>query len=956
MHLPPPSATSHLGRTPSRLRTKTSDLSDLLHGRTSSSKPADSDSKGKIAGFLARKRKSGGFALAGGHDGQREEEWTDSDHYPAVPDALARSRLPTAHPPSLPSSLPPLNVSPTSFGTSFASATTETAQHSPHSADPASLLLPAGTTSTPSKHRSAIPFRGIKGQKSMSFEVSRPFNVTHTATATNMAMVNGSSSRIPSAEAKSKSSSSETPSRQKPTITVSAPPSAKDVEEDKDIYKDPRTAPVPPSPSRISKSSKEAHGVARKFGFGHNKKDKEEPSLSDRSKDKHTSPTPSLSPMLPHKMQFPVPPKLSSPAKQVKGGAQVVSTLTDAFQSLSPTPSSLATISPHTATASDMSDGDLSPGSTRGPSTKPSRPMSLIIPNGNRARANSSNTISSTRTAKSPPSSPSTSPTQSKPSYPPSSRLRSTSNRISGQYYSYSYRSTSSTTTTPASPPPRSPLPSPPVSVLSFPGASGAVSSGEEVEVEAGWSTDASTRFGHGGWSTDASTRVGSFAGNRAAAKKAGLVVPEGDGERVRANTITNASAAEQGPMRAGSSVRYHPSSRHHGSGVSSGEETPYESTTSDGRGRKRITEAAPSKLATVVDGERRPRATSETSQWSLPPQPDPSTTPTREDPNASTTGLRAAHETFVRILQEKHVAEKADLLKRIERLEREARKREREIKGLRWLVMNPTGGDGSYVSLLALEEQLEAGRLRSGSKSSEASTSFDGARSSKTDSPAVFTSPANSTEESLIELQCEVSDLIAPSPQTFVRTGDKDEVRPDSSGSLRRSNTVPDREAISNMKDARRRSSPFLPPGGHGLGIVDADIPTIPSGSDMSLTTLAGGGSVSIPSLSLSAMSSSPSSSSSLAAVPEGGSPDIDAQVSRHVEKKERRTSKILKRLSTSSSSSSSSPATSAYSANLKMGMSPSIEQVLDRVVVDETGMDEVLKKLRAFGADSRH
>ena len=95
------------GRSPGRLRSKTSDLSDILHGRTSSSRPSDADvpplptpsiatsatptkPKGKLAGFLARKRKSGGIALSGGHDASvREDEGTDTENYPAIPQTLA---------------------------------------------------------------------------------------------------------------------------------------------------------------------------------------------------------------------------------------------------------------------------------------------------------------------------------------------------------------------------------------------------------------------------------------------------------------------------------------------------------------------------------------------------------------------------------------------------------------------------------------------------------------------------------------------------------------------------------------------------------------------------------------------------------------------------------------------------------------------------------------------------
>ncbi|KAI0797410.1 hypothetical protein BC629DRAFT_1503783 [Irpex lacteus] len=747
-----------------------------------------------------------------------------------------------------------------------------------------------------------------------------------------------------------------------------------------------------------------------------------DPERSTKSREKSipvASPTPSLSPMLPPKMHFPIPPK-SNPL----GGAQIVPTLTDAFQSLSPTASSIATVSPHTATASDMSEGELSPSSSKGTRATPSRPprpSSLIIPTANRSRANSANTISSTLTARSPPSSPSSpTPTYGRPAFPPSSRIRGAStstnasvtgvgNRISTQHYSYSARSTNSTATAPSptSPPPMSPLPSPPTSPTSFPrsasGSGGALSSGEEVEVEAGWSTDASTRLGHGGWSTDASTRVGSLGGSLANMKKAALL--GATESRVRANTITTTAASTPTTngvgghsatrQRAGTSGGHpHPhyptpasTYRQHASGVSSGEETNYESAAS-GRsilaGRKKTVHVLSSKANDSTESiVGRPRAASQSStQRDLPPLPaasagqhdsSESTTPTRDDSNSnvSSSGLRAAHETFVRIMQEKHAAEKAELLRRIERLEREARKREREIKGLRWLVMNPTGGGGTadhpsggsigqpYVALLALEEQLTAGRLRSGSKSSEFSAMSAGTASDTTRSrtssgvdrsadPATFSSPADSTEEGLMELQSEINDFIAPT-QAYTRgppvnsqsrgSEDQSDPRRDSSGSRRRSNT--------------------LLPAGHGLGIVDADLPCIPSGSDMSLTTLGGATYGSIPSLCLSSTNSTSSmASSGISLATKASSTNAVRQSPEPA--KERRVSRLLKRISTSSTSSLSSASTSYAASNIKMRTSPSIEQVLDRAEVrapipGEARMDEALKKLRRFGGEGK-
>ena len=103
-------APSTPARSPNRLRTKTVDLADLLHGRSSKGNGSTTDtdaasvphaaispamvettpSKPKrkpLANLLARRRKSGIF----GPDAQKDEEWTTVDEYcPAVPDALRK--------------------------------------------------------------------------------------------------------------------------------------------------------------------------------------------------------------------------------------------------------------------------------------------------------------------------------------------------------------------------------------------------------------------------------------------------------------------------------------------------------------------------------------------------------------------------------------------------------------------------------------------------------------------------------------------------------------------------------------------------------------------------------------------------------------------------------------------------------------------------------------------------
>ena len=87
------------GRSPSRLRSKTSDISDLIRGNPKlhstdalvppvppippSETITPTKSRRTLAGFLGRKRKSGGFALEPGSHSQKDDE-----EYPAVPEAL----------------------------------------------------------------------------------------------------------------------------------------------------------------------------------------------------------------------------------------------------------------------------------------------------------------------------------------------------------------------------------------------------------------------------------------------------------------------------------------------------------------------------------------------------------------------------------------------------------------------------------------------------------------------------------------------------------------------------------------------------------------------------------------------------------------------------------------------------------------------------------------------------
>lgn len=818
-------------------------------------------------------------------------------HRPSTPSRIPAPEGHASTSSSLPSSLPPLNVSPPSLGGPFASTSTSpiTGRFSTATnASQGSLKQSLTDSEKPSGQSSkGNPLRLLRPQKSTSFEVSRPFNFTHNATASNMAMLNGNDSKA----------------KAKPVITVSAPPT-NEVAEDTEIYNAPRVAPTPPASKHRSS----------RFGFGSSKKDdakKERRNSAILVKDgnrstgelagsstEQPSPTPSLSPMLPAKMEFPIPP--SSKTAAAMAGSHDGSGLAESFEhSPARTPTGRV---PRHVTTSDTSDGEISLASTRSAPVRPARPASLIIPFGmSRPRSNSSQTVTMS-------SSPSSSAGNGKQSLSPRSRAYRTSRSPS-----------------PASPPPATPLPSPPTSAT-FPHSSDAE----------GWSTDASTRLG--GWSTDTSTRIGSLASRKSIQS----------GSRVRAHTIVGSiSKAPTVSSHSGMSSGGEDSERalrmSHGSNNRASAATAYQSRSANMYSRQQAKMKAAEKQLTVdASRESAPEDASLRTPTRAPSEKSQEVTPTREDTPAHS--LRAAHDTYIRILQEKHAAEKAELLKRIDRLEREARKRDREIKGLRWLVLNANAQgneEAASTHLQALDEELKTGRLRSGSKSSEISMGSSASRSRSTSGvrkPSVVSldSPRESTEDGLKELQDQVSDLIAPWHTYTPRIEPADAERsgsPSSVSELRRSNTVPDMLAhAAAARHAKRTSSPVLP---GGLGF---DIPTIP-GSESDVST-GGGESSSLPSLTASNTASS-TQSSALSAIPEIASIPSEGDLAREKrEKEERRASRALKRVS----ASSLMQAAQQYATNLKLGMSPSIGQVLDRSSrgAEEASPSDTQKKSR--------
>lgn len=310
--------------------------------------------------------------------------------------------------------------------------------------------------------------------------------------------------------------------------------------------------------------------------------------------------------------------------------------------------------------------------------------------------------------------------------------------------------------------------------------------------------------------------------------------------------------------------------------------------------------------------------------------------------------------------LSERHAVEKSELMGRIETLEKEARKREREIAGLRWLVMN--AGSGNAAAGKGKEGQSPEKpspvtklreRIRSQSVSNGQGSQKGGRKTGTLPERALSTDShgdAESMEEGLLEMQESVSDLIAPLQPSPAAS---DAVASLVVGRMRRSKTWSLSGAFNGQsasstqqKRPRRTSSPTLPRTVSGLGISVGDLPSIPSlpeselGHDSPMTSPSETA-VSIPSLA-----TMNTASSGLSAIPEApptpvrASMETDARKMKDVDRRRSKTESAMMssphiphhHVSNSSiSSASSSSASGSYASNLKIGASPSIGQVLD-------------------------
>ena len=264
---------------------------------------------------------------------------------------------------------------------------------------------------------------------------------------------------------------------------------------------------------------------------------------------------------------------------------------------------------------------------------------------------------------------------------------------------------------------------------------------------------------------------------------------------------------------------------------------------------------------------------------------------------------------TYVLKVTETHSTEVSNLEKKILALDKEVARKDKELKGLRWIINN---GDSSQQP-----QPLPAGVL----------------------SHALL-SPTSTLSESDQD-----SSRMVPSSRRLYYQSDSgtESIRSATSGSespsirhksLRKPSALA--EVTYNFyRTASTRRPSKLPPG---LG-SEKTIPEMPN-KRSSLSSVSPSPSSSTSSL----LPPSPSiTMSSLSAIPEGPS---SALRSSNSDQEERRALHASHRASTSSMTSSSTAASSAYSGNIKRSRPPSIAQVLDKSPI----MDDMLEKLRPF------
>lgn len=282
--------------------------------------------------------------------------------------------------------------------------------------------------------------------------------------------------------------------------------------------------------------------------------------------------------------------------------------------------------------------------------------------------------------------------------------------------------------------------------------------------------------------------------------------------------------------------------------------------------------------------------------------------------------------------MTEAHVAEVASLEKKVALLEKEARKRETQIKGFTWLLNDgeapqqsklvtpgPAGSSRLASRAIAARESLsdhDGYRTPPSSSRRFAYQSDSGAESHATSGPESFRASGASGSESVPSI-FRKSKLRRPYPigessQGLSRTGSM----------LRSSKGPPAANSEKPLPDAPynvKRSS---------MSSMSAS----PSSSTSSLLLPS-------PSVTMSSLSAIPEASDQGGALrfPQHESSDLSD---------ERRAIRQLRRISTSSLTSSSTAASSSYSTNVKRSRPPSIAQVLEK----SPNLGDVPEKLHHF------
>ena len=269
---------------------------------------------------------------------------------------------------------------------------------------------------------------------------------------------------------------------------------------------------------------------------------------------------------------------------------------------------------------------------------------------------------------------------------------------------------------------------------------------------------------------------------------------------------------------------------------------------------------------------------------------------------------------TYVLKITEAHAMEVTNLGKKVHTLEKDIARKDKELKGLRWIINN---GDSSH------HQPFSTGILNHSLLSPTLSEPEDNSRIMPSASRRLYYQSDSGTESHVESIRSAASG--------------SDSVSSFRHKSLRKPSTLA--EVTYNLCHTGSTRRPSKKPPGLGVEKV-LEMPSKQS----SLTLVSPSPSSSTSSL----IPPSPSvTMSSLSAIPEGLPSALRPCLKYdNSDQEERRALRAAHRTSTSSMTSSSTAASSAYSGNIKRSRPPSIAQVLEKSPI----MDDVLEKLRPF------